>query len=77
MQLIADRLLSYVRSTLSYIPVTLSIGGALYEGDITGYDSEALTKEADTALYKSKENGRDRSQASQMKRWVDIGFYVI
>lgn len=60
MQLIADRLLSYVRSTLSYIPVTLSIGGALYEGDITGYDSEVLTKEADTALYKSKENGRDR-----------------
>ena len=60
MQFIADRLLSYVRSTLSYIPVTLSIGGALYEGDITGYDSEVLTKEADTALYKSKENGRDR-----------------
>jgi len=40
------------------LPATLSIGAALYPNDST--DQETLLKNADAAMYRSKEAGRNR-----------------
>ena len=58
----ASRIQEYVWSDayISQIPVTLSIGGAAWQGNITEYDAKSLLERADAALYQSKERGRDR-----------------
>lgn len=61
---LASRILTAVRRPLSVgnreLVVTTSIGAALYPSD--GLDAETLVRNADTAMYRSKELGRDNCQ---------------
>ena len=61
---LAERLRSCISSdsvdtSEGMIPVTISLGVAASGKDM-GLDRHALVKAADTALYKAKENGRNR-----------------
>ncbi len=52
------------------ISVTTSIGIALYPDD--GTDAALLLKNADTAMYQAKQNGRDNAQAYQPSFTSDV-----
>ncbi|MBU1084251.1 MAG: GGDEF domain-containing protein [Candidatus Omnitrophota bacterium] len=61
---IADRIKTEVEQTQikveqNYVGVTLSLGVSSYNGH-PDYRAESLIEEADQALYRSKENGRNR-----------------
>jgi len=61
---IANRIKSEVEQTQikvdrDYVGVTLSMGVSSYNGH-ADYESETLINEADQALYRSKDNGRNR-----------------
>ena len=60
---IAERLIENVRNDayLSELHVTLSIGGACHTIDPKDNRFEKLLKAADDALYKAKDEGRDRA----------------
>jgi len=62
---IADRIKSEVEQTQikvegKYVGVTLSMGVSSYNGE-PNYNPETLINQADQALYRSKENGRNRT----------------
>jgi diguanylate cyclase (GGDEF)-like protein len=61
---VADKVLDALRQPFQHetqeLFVTASIGISLYPED--GRDAEALVKNADTAMYRAKEQGRDRYQ---------------
>lgn len=61
---VADRILAAVRRPLEVgereLVVTTSVGAAVYPSD--GLDAETLVKNADTAMYRAKELGRDNCQ---------------
>jgi predicted signal transduction protein with EAL and GGDEF domain len=61
---VADKLLEAVRTPLriegNEFQITTSIGISVYPED--GIDAETLIKNADTAMYQAKEEGRDRSR---------------
>ena len=56
---VAERLRAAVAGSASPVPVTLSAGVAIFPVD--GADASALVRAADTALYKAKRQGRDRT----------------
>ncbi len=59
---IAGRLQNHIHEDgyLAGLGVTVSIGCTVWRGEMREYDPVALLKAADTALYQSKEGGRDR-----------------
>ena len=61
-----------MRTSEGIFPVTLSVGVAVTDW-IDGYDMDELTRIADQALYRAKENGRNRVEVgkapSEELRW--------
>jgi predicted signal transduction protein with EAL and GGDEF domain len=52
------------------IPLTISIGVALFPSD--GADAMSLLREADQALYRAKDRGRDRLALAGEKRAAGV-----
>jgi diguanylate cyclase (GGDEF)-like protein len=55
---IIERMTAPLRLAEQEVPVSTSIGVALYPGD--GVDGETLLRHADLALYEAKQQGRTR-----------------
>lgn len=72
---IADKLLSIIRMPFNFenhvLPVTTSIGISIYPYD--GQDVEALIRNADIALYRAKEKGRNNYQLFTPPMDMDAG----
>lgn len=67
---VAERLRAAVAGASCPVPVTMSAGVAVFPVD--GADASALVRAADTALYKAKRQGRDRTVRYRRPRSLSV-----